>query len=173
MEVDEEATSRRNGVARVEEDDDDWNPTLGHGVVLQPYLLSFTPHETAARKDVGAEQLACDPFCDPDADDDDGRWVAKELLAPDVVNVRSTAAVLNCPGCFTPVCYQCQRHEVHAHQWRAAEVRNCTVDRGAPLLPKGSDTTYFPVRCAACNADVGLVDDQDMYILFQVLESLG
>ena len=78
-----------------------------------------------------------------------------QLLQPDTRNVKSTDAVLNCPGCFTPVClslsisisacrlalssacclqgYQCQRHEQFTRQWRASEVRNCIVDKSAAL----------------------------------------
>merc|ERR1712085_236900 len=96
---------------------------------------------------------------DPEADDDDQRWVASELLRPDSVDCRSTDAVLNCPGCFTPICYQCQRHDF-SRQWRATEVRNCIVDRSAALAAckDSPNERFFAVRCELCSADVGLLD---------------
>lgn len=42
---------------------------------------------------------------DDNADDDDSRWVEQTLRVGD----RKSDAVLSCAGCFTPVCYQCQR----------------------------------------------------------------
>eukprot|EP00929_Paragymnodinium_shiwhaense_P008315 TRINITY_DN112267_c0_g1_i1.p1 TRINITY_DN112267_c0_g1~~TRINITY_DN112267_c0_g1_i1.p1 ORF type:complete len:198 (-),score=37.55 TRINITY_DN112267_c0_g1_i1:12-605(-) len=164
--------------AAVDEDSDDWDPVVTPGVVLRPHVLQWKP--SAADKDgdevpAGQTQtLKADPLHDPGADDDDAKWVATKLMQPDGSNVRSTDAVLNCPGCFTPVCYQCQKHEEHARQWRAVEVYNCKVDRSAPLvMSKGDPTRYFAVRCDMCGADVGVQDPDDVFHLFHVLESVS
>mmetsp|Transcript_71451 Transcript_71451/g.170930 ORF Transcript_71451/g.170930 Transcript_71451/m.170930 type:complete len:208 (+) Transcript_71451:34-657(+) len=156
-----------------EDDDDDWNPSVEVGVVLRPHLLRWSPTQ---EKGAEAEenQLSADPLHDPEADNNDQNWVAEKLMQPDEFNNRATDAVLNCPGCFTPLCYQCQKHNQFANQWRAVEVRNCTVDRSAALKPqKGDPSKYFPVRCDVCSAEVGLLDTDEVYHLFHVLASLG
>eukprot|EP00928_Gymnodinium_smaydae_P082111 TRINITY_DN65523_c0_g1_i1.p1 TRINITY_DN65523_c0_g1~~TRINITY_DN65523_c0_g1_i1.p1 ORF type:complete len:193 (-),score=48.84 TRINITY_DN65523_c0_g1_i1:101-616(-) len=171
MDVDASAPAAGGG----DDSDDDWNPVVAPGVVLRPHVLEWKPSKDAAAKGSQASALArADPLHDAAADEEDLRWVEKELMQPDSENVRATAAVLNCPGCFTPVCYQCQRHTEHARQWRAVEVRNCSVDKATPLaLGRGDTARYFAVRCEVCDADVGLLDDDGVYHLFHVLESLG
>lgn len=44
-------------------------------------------------------------FYDTSADEEDEKWVYKHLRVGD----KKSDAILSCPGCFTPVCYQCQR----------------------------------------------------------------
>merc|ERR1719471_2393967 len=97
--------------------DDDWDPVVAPGVVLRPHVLQWQPAKAAVAAALPGEQARADPLHDAAADEEDGRWVTNELLQPDEKNIRTTAAVLNCPGCFTPVCYQCQRHTDHARQW--------------------------------------------------------
>ncbi|CAE7775014.1 Eapp [Symbiodinium pilosum] len=154
--------------------DDDWDPQVAPGVVLRPHIIRWTPDAGEGPGDGKADNLDADPLHDPDADDQDEKWVADQLLQPDTSNVKTTDAVLNCPGCFTPVCYQCQRHEQFTRQWRASEVRNCIVDKSAALsMAKDDPAKYFAVRCETCNADVGLQDMDGIYHLFHVLESLA
>eukprot|EP00931_Biecheleriopsis_adriatica_P119991 TRINITY_DN95141_c0_g1_i1.p2 TRINITY_DN95141_c0_g1~~TRINITY_DN95141_c0_g1_i1.p2 ORF type:complete len:165 (-),score=40.39 TRINITY_DN95141_c0_g1_i1:22-516(-) len=157
-----------------DDDDDDWNPTIGPGVELRPHVLRWAPAVQQQDQQDSKDELAADPLHDPEADNQDERWVQDKLLQPDQSNVRQTDAVLNCPGCFTPVCYQCQRHEQYARQWRATEVRNCNVDRSTALsMSKDDPAKYFAVRCETCKADVGLVDADGIYHIFHVLESLA
>lgn len=161
--------------------DDDWDPVVGPSVVLRPHVFRWTSpqgagggdDEDAAGDKAGVANLAADPLHDPAADDEDEMWVSRELLLPDQADRRETAAVLNCPGCFTPVCYQCQRHAECARQWRAVEVRNCVVDRSSALtMAKGESCRYFAVRCGACSADVGPLDEDGVYHLFHVLDTV-
>ncbi|KEP67313.1 UNVERIFIED_CONTAM: hypothetical protein HHA_223630 [Hammondia hammondi] len=63
-------------------------------------------------------------FYDSSADEEDEKWVAEHLRVGD----RTTDAILCCPGCFTPVCYQCQRHEKFLFQYRAVSACNVVVD---------------------------------------------
>ncbi|CAK9084337.1 E2F-associated phosphoprotein (EAPP) [Durusdinium trenchii] len=160
-----------------DDEEDDWNPVVKPGVVLRPHVLQWNgtgPKEGQGDRDV----LEADPLHDPEADDEDQKWVEDQLLQPDQSNVRSTDAVLNCPGCFTPVCYQCQRHERYSNQWRASDVRNCTVDRSIALSmakdrTEDDPSKYYAVRCETCKADVGLLDMDGIFHLFHVLESLA
>eukprot|EP00435_Cladocopium_sp_Y103_P051157 s401_g15.t2 len=140
------------------DDDDDWNPVVKPGVVLRPHILQWAGE--APKEGQGAREiLEADPLHDPEADDEDQKWVEDRLLQPDQCNVKATDAVLNCPGCFTPVCYQCQRHEQYSGQWRATEVRNCTVDATVAFsMAKDDPTKYHAVRCEVCKADVGLLE---------------
>mmetsp|Transcript_32113 Transcript_32113/g.91056 ORF Transcript_32113/g.91056 Transcript_32113/m.91056 type:complete len:263 (-) Transcript_32113:159-947(-) len=58
---------------------------------------------------------------DPKADDCDAAWVAKQRGGGE------SDAILNCPGCFTTVCVDCQKHASYENQWRAMFVINCEV----------------------------------------------
>jgi len=53
------------------------------------------------------------------------KWV-DEKLKPKRKAFQSDA-VLNCPGCFAVLTYDCQRHEKYQNQYRAMFVLNCTV----------------------------------------------
>mmetsp|Transcript_3711 Transcript_3711/g.6946 ORF Transcript_3711/g.6946 Transcript_3711/m.6946 type:complete len:183 (+) Transcript_3711:98-646(+) len=70
------------------------------------------------------EELNEEPpdFYDSGADDMDDEWVQKQRQG------RPTDAILSCPACLETVCLECQRHAVHAHQYRAMFVQNCDVD---------------------------------------------
>ncbi|GIM06548.1 hypothetical protein Vretimale_10840, partial [Volvox reticuliferus] len=63
-----------------------------------------------------------DPFYDEAADDEDAAWAERQREG------RVSDAVLSCPGCFTTLCIDCQRHEKYHHQYRAMFVMNCTID---------------------------------------------
>jgi len=97
--------------------------------------------------------------------------------------------VLNCMGCFTPLCYQSQRHEKYAHQYRAIEAVHCRIDPShilnpasltlKPRAPPGhpdsgqEDDPVSPVFCAECGTLVGAHDDEGIYHFFQVIASDG
>ena len=75
-----------------------------------------------------------DLFYDPDADDDDQRWIDDLRMSYAGDSKKSTArqenakrgvkglptsdAVLNCPACFTVLCLDCQKHELYQAQFR-------------------------------------------------------
>ena len=90
-----------------------------------------------------------DPFYDPEADDEDERWVQNERvkhLKTDYSNQSDkkesdggsrsrrrnrtafSDAILSCPACMTIVCIDCQRHEFYANQYRAMFTMNCKVE---------------------------------------------
>ncbi|PNH01579.1 E2F-associated phosphoprotein [Tetrabaena socialis] len=56
------------------------------------------------------------------ADEEDAAWVERRRGG------RTSDAVLSCPGCFTTLCIDCQRHEQHHSQYRAMFVRDCLVE---------------------------------------------
>jgi hypothetical protein len=75
-----------------------------------------------------------DLLYDPEMDDEDQKWVDKQrrLYQPEtrgghVKPLPTSDAVLNCPGCMSLLCMDCQRHTVYQHQYRAMFVTNCTV----------------------------------------------
>ena len=80
-----------------------------------------------------------DLFYDPDADDDDQRWVddlrasyagdnkksaaKQENAKRGVKGLPNSDAVLNCPACFTVLCLDCQKHELYQSQFREANLK--------------------------------------------------
>ncbi|KAI4373138.1 hypothetical protein MLD38_011297 [Melastoma candidum] len=133
-------------------------------------------------------------FYDPDLDCKDERWIDKKRRG------RTTDAVLSCPGCFTTLCLECQRHEKYLTQYRAIFVVNCEVvldkayrqsndlsSRGkkrgrSQTASKGKDTaaataavaeqeTLRPVRCSVCSTEVGVMDEEEIYHFYSVLPS--
>lgn len=58
-------------------------------------------------------------FYDSEADEQDQAWVTTQQQG------RRSDAILSCPGCFTTICVDCQRHEYIATQYRAMFVTNC------------------------------------------------
>jgi len=61
---------------------------------------------------------------DPDADDQDEAWMAKQ---GGLKKAENSDAVLNCPSCMIVLCVDCQRHEKYHTQYRAMFTLNCTV----------------------------------------------
>lgn len=145
-------------------------------------------------------------FYDPDADDDDEKWAEKKrnsyLYKPEnnhdgasssgmsAARVTESDAVLNCPGCMSLLCMDCQRHEIYKTQYRAMFGFNCTVDFSKKLEPKrgvsksrgvvrkrGDNRTqddernFFETRCSICNTQVAVYDDHEVYHFFNVLSS--
>jgi len=157
------------------------------------------PSEEAgsSKKSQGAQ--GGDPFYDPDEDDDNERWAQKQRrkqMFPDASQSKqplsSSDAVLNCPGCMTVLCRDCQAHDTNAGQYRAMFVLNCKVDettevegplvrdrkkkrrRGPPEDPAdpGNDgKSFHPVHCEFCNTRVGVFDNDEVYHFLQVLAS--
>ena len=91
-----------------------------------------------------------DPFYDPEADDEDEKWVQNErikhlqkrsnnsMLGNAPKRATLSDAILSCPACMAIVCIDCQRHEFYPNQYRAMFVVNCKVsyDELLHLSPK-------------------------------------
>lgn len=127
---------------------------------------------------------------DPKSDDMDATWVMKQR------NGRQSDAILNCPGCLTTLCLDCQKHTEYHNQWRAMFVMNCLIT-DKPYMPSGSsgsgkhtgkkrgldshsgwrnDETHETalqkmVVCEACRTEVGVVDQDEVYVFFNVFPS--
>ncbi|KAI4370749.1 hypothetical protein MLD38_019063 [Melastoma candidum] len=111
-------------------------------------------------------------FYDPDLDCKDELWIDKKRQG------RTTDAVLSCPGCFTTLCLECQRHEKYLTQYRAIFVMNCEV-----VLDKAyrqsKDATAAElealklVRCSVCSTEVGVMDEEEIYHFYSVLPTKG
>jgi hypothetical protein len=82
---------------------------------------------------------------------------------------RRSDAVLSCPCCFTPLCYDCQRHDVYLSQYRAMFVTDeCTARLTESRTYEGDQ--YHPVHCAICETEVGVFEPADeLYHFFNVI----
>lgn len=143
-----------------------------------------------------------DLFYDPEMDDEDEKWVNEQrrsCIFPNeskqdkdggkVKPLPLSDAVLNCPGCMTLLCLDCQRHEIYNTQYRAMFVKNCEVNRKETLrclpsrssmrrrnLPEGvSDPRdiFNPVRCQVCRTEVAVYDSEEVYHFFNVIASFS
>lgn len=140
-----------------------------------------------------------DLFYDPEMDDEDEKWVNEQrrsCIFPNeskhedggkVKPLPQSDAVLNCPGCMTLLCLDCQRHEIYNTQYRAMFVKNCVVDRKETLrclpsrssskrrhLPEGVNDPrdiFNPVRCQVCRTEVAVYDSEELYHFFNVIAS--
>lgn len=136
-------------------------------------------------------------FYDPNMDDEDQNWVDdvgrsyqvtsnKKAKDGKIKPLPSSAAVLNCPACFTVVCLDCQRHEIYKTQYRAMFVMNCSVVTDqklrVPLKLKGKgknrkkpitdpNEEFHPVRCDQCKTEIAMYDQDEVYHFFNVVAS--
>lgn len=133
-------------------------------------------HGSLESNDEKAGEGTPDPLYDPEADDKDAAWVAKERSG------RASDAILSCPGCFTTLCLECQQHEQYHGQFRAVSAYNVVVDKNQLIDPaaggKGRRTKkakasqqYYKVLCAVCDTEVGAFDEDEVYHFFHVFPS--
>ncbi|KXZ55171.1 hypothetical protein GPECTOR_3g318 [Gonium pectorale] len=134
-----------------------------------------------------------DPLYDETADDKDAAWVERQRQG------RISDAVLSCPGCFTTLSIDCQRHEKYHNQFRAMFVMNCKVEEdggeggagGAEFDPSGGSSgpaggahggrrpkrakpsaKYRRVLCGVCDTEVGAYEvDEELYHFYHVFPS--
>lgn len=111
-----------------------------------------------------------DPLYDPLQDDHDEEWLAKQRPAKGVLG---SDAILNCPACFAPLCYDCQRNERYKNQFRAMFVSNLKVCEDEAVRPTEGDddpsARYWNARCTECNCHVAVLDSDQVYHFFNVL----
>ena len=135
-----------------------------------------------------------DPLYDQELDERDARWLEREQRRANPP-ADAQGPALNCPCCFTTLVLpsMAQPHECYANQWRAIFVRNIA---GAPALLEEPDADSAgakkreppvvesadtlrppppgflrPVSCAVCTSEVGVLDPDDIYHLFNVIPS--
>ncbi|CDS36030.1 e2F associated phosphoprotein [Echinococcus multilocularis] len=94
-----------------------------------------------------------------------------------------TDAVLNCPGCMSLLCLNCQRHSKYKTQYRTMFTFNCKVVEDEVLHPQPNNhdmnaegssdeqSVFKQVLCEICDTPVGLLDSSGVYHLFGVLAS--
>eukprot|EP00884_Botryococcus_braunii_P013611 jgi/Botrbrau1/22250/Bobra.0138s0012.1 len=126
-------------------------------------------------------------FYDPDIDDQDAEWIAKQRQG------RKSDAILSCPCCLTTLCIDCQQHAELESQFRAMFVMNCRVvpdkpvkvvstvrrkkrNRNSSLRSRGEDEEgpepekpCSSVVCEVCDTEVGARDSEEVYHFFHVL----
>jgi hypothetical protein len=155
-----------------EEEDTDSEAELTTGVRTTKKRPNFTNDEL---------------FYDPDMDDKDQDYVNKQLKTDNPL----TDAILNCPGCMTTLCMDCQRHEAYKSQYRAMFVSDCKVNdeeqlkypreefqtralsskrvsknkkRNSPAnqtVLLGDFDIFKPVQCRICNTEVGVYEEKE------------
>merc|ERR1712112_454074 len=135
---------------------DTGNPSLDDTTILRPHLQSWKPCDKAL------DMEEADELHDPDADREDERWVEKNLS-------NGNALSLSCLGCFTQLCYQAQKHDSY-EQYRALQVYLCKFDKNITLTQDDGEAVH-PVRCDVCNAEVAVVDKDEVYHFFNVIPS--
>ncbi|KAL2919528.1 hypothetical protein HK105_201175 [Polyrhizophydium stewartii] len=133
-----------------------------------------------------------DELYDENADDLDEQWMSRRH------DETKTDAVLSCPLCFTPVCYDCQQHELYSTQFRAMFAENCHVVHNEilrygvqPKKPQRGRSAgkakssigdpadgatghrpqdvYHPVRCDTCDCEIAVFDHEEVYHFFNVI----
>ncbi|XP_003748626.1 E2F-associated phosphoprotein-like [Galendromus occidentalis] len=145
-----------------------------------------------------AEDANDDLFYDPDEDEDNEKWAQRQRqqsIFPASSSARveplpRSDAVLNCPGCMTLLCRDCQAHETKSGQYRAMFVLNCkpdtsvqvpgplTKDRrkrrrgGRDQASESDDKMLFhPFHCNFCQTRIGVFDSDEVYHFLNVLAS--
>ncbi|KAI9496145.1 E2F-associated phosphoprotein [Zychaea mexicana] len=124
-------------------------------------------------------------------DDRDETWVINQIqkAAPPGKKRKEahTDAILTCPLCFTPLCYNCQRHEKYPNQYRAMFVTNCRVVKSERYRyddhrgkqekkgkkedadDQGQDEGYYVVKCGTCDTHVAMMDEDEVYHFFNTI----
>eukprot|EP01111_Echinosteliopsis_oligospora_P014105 TRINITY_DN5236_c0_g1_i3.p1 TRINITY_DN5236_c0_g1~~TRINITY_DN5236_c0_g1_i3.p1 ORF type:complete len:207 (-),score=74.35 TRINITY_DN5236_c0_g1_i3:104-724(-) len=84
-----------------------------------------------------------------DEDDKNEAWVTSHIRHGNVRSEQTSDGVLHCPCCFTPLCYDCQRHFSYKNQFRAMFVINCEVQKDQVLrfpMPPSSKNNNSKAR---------------------------
>ena len=111
-----------------------------------------------------------------------GKMALKESAAAEAeaAAAASTSPHLSCPACFTPVCFDCQRHATRSNLFRAMFVADegIIVDRGRQIRPEvGSEDPdrpqmkFYAVLCKTCKTHLAAMDEDEVFHFFNVLES--
>eukprot|EP00026_Physarum_polycephalum_P019636 Phypoly_transcript_21751.p1 GENE.Phypoly_transcript_21751~~Phypoly_transcript_21751.p1 ORF type:complete len:170 (+),score=27.29 Phypoly_transcript_21751:70-579(+) len=131
---------------------------------------------------IDAKNKADSLLYDSKEDEKNSNWVEKNMRKSK--GGRKSDAVLLCPCCFTPLCYDCQRHASYKNQFRAMFVVNCEVDtnqilkfgkgekmRRVKAFDPNQDEVYHPTTCTGCNTEVAVMDKDEVYHFFNVIPS--
>ena len=119
------------------------------------------------------QQQGPDPLYDVDADDKDAKWVQRRRAkhANGAANPTKSDAMLSCPGCFSLLCIDCQRHTKFYNQYRAMFVQNCQVSTTQRVRAAEDGETFQPIMCSTCGTEVGVMDRDQVFHFFHVLPS--
>ncbi|KAG0343183.1 hypothetical protein BG000_006299 [Podila horticola] len=171
---------------------------------LKSSSLASPSTSTSKKSKKHAKISDADLLYDPDEDDRDENWLIKKIAEnrPPGCKLEDiwTDAILTCPMCLTQLCFDCQRHEIYTHQYRAMFVEHCrTIEtevlrfaketkRGKqartsdssisssepefkPSADDEPDALYHPVVCEICNTKVALIDGDEVYHFFNIIPS--
>ncbi|VDM24958.1 unnamed protein product [Hydatigera taeniaeformis] len=149
---------------------------------LSPLLLSFVSVNIYA-DDKSSEKV--DLFYDSDEDKINAEFTKhlQKVSQGGDLGDGKTDAILNCPGCMSLLCLNCQRHSKYKTQYRTMFTFNCKVAEDEVICPPLNDqnanagedssdrSVYKRVLCEICDTPVGLLDSEGVYHLFGVLAS--
>jgi hypothetical protein len=168
-----------------------------------PDEIAALPHDNKAvrRGFAAAAKMEEDPLYDPLADDEDEAWMRAKVQrqpfqpkrqqrknGPGAMATAASAAAaaaaaaataprpsvhLSCPACFTPLCFDCQRHATRPTCFRAMFVSDdVLVDKGRQVRPEeGTDddpsVKYYAALCRTCKSHVGVMDSDEVFHFFK------
>nr|CDS28339.1 e2F associated phosphoprotein [Hymenolepis microstoma] len=162
-------------------DDNDFEERMKHE--LQSEVISYSRRNTKTEKEASLEQPDDDLLYDPEEDKINERFTKHLQKANQNGQVcdETTDAILNCPGCMSLLCLNCQRHSKYKTQYRAMFTFNCKIADDTTHVPAVIDLSkdassatiedLKKVVCEVCNTPVGLLDSNGVYHLFNVLAS--
>lgn len=198
--------------------EDDWDPVVSSDSILKPVHVSFTGTQSSLSLDnviekaksaeaemqgvKKEEERLLNPYYDEKTED----WIQRKYsnyIKIIIEKSNEQSLVLSCPFCFTPVCYDCQKHETYSNQYRAAFAENCVIEENRilhsaaetmaePMAEEDAKTNsksdcandeesinrdmeiLFPVDCKYCKCQVGVFDFYEkLYYFYNVLPGLG
>ncbi|ORY06705.1 hypothetical protein K493DRAFT_333018 [Basidiobolus meristosporus CBS 931.73] len=149
-----------------------------------------TEDKEIRKREIKKKQTDEELLYDPSIDEKNEIWVTSRNVANaprdemgQKSKVRPTDAVLTCPLCWTPLCYDCQKHDKFLNQYRAMFVENCKIISGEVLKfapqgkkakrtnPGGGEDVFHPVECNECGTRVAVIDSEEIYHFFNVIPS--
>ncbi|SCL98077.1 E2F-associated phosphoprotein, putative [Plasmodium chabaudi chabaudi] len=148
-------------------------------------INSATNEEDFGDDVIGDNEKAALEFYDEKIDNYEEEYVNKKYR----FCTQSEDSSLCCCGCFTPVCYQSQRHEYYVNQYRSLFAVNVKINKETILYEneinktKSDNTfqqnecqnkekaeTYNPVFCVNCNNHIAYFEiENSIFHFFDVL----
>ncbi|SCL91178.1 E2F-associated phosphoprotein, putative [Plasmodium berghei] len=153
-------------------------------------INSATNEEDFGDDVIGDNEKAALEFYDDKIDNYDEEYVNKKYR----FCTKSEDSSLCCCGCFTPVCYQSQRHEYYVNQYRSLFAVNVKINKETILYEneinitkngneiqqnecqdikkqnKEKSETYNPVFCVNCNNHIAYFEiENSIFHFFDVL----
>ncbi|VDO03436.1 unnamed protein product [Rodentolepis nana] len=178
----DDSSSSEESDCNVVKDDHGFEERMKHE--LQSEVISYSRRNTKTEKNPSLEQPNDDDLLyDPEEDKVNEKFTRhlQKSSQNGQVCEETTDAILNCPGCMSLLCLNCQRHSKYKTQYRTMFTFNCKIADGTTQVPAVVDLSkdassaiiedLKTVVCEVCNTPVGLLESNGVYHLFNVLAS--